>query len=408
MSYIDIFGGSAVVPTNVEFELLTLTAATTTLSWPDLATDGTPVAARIVEITTALSGAVVKLPDARDVSVGQDILMKNIGANTVSVQVNTGGSLLTLASGEIKYVYLTSNATQGGTWSIVAFGASVGSLDASALAGLGLLAIGSTLNSSLPVIATSLSLTAQLSDRARIYTFTGGAATVTLQSSATYGTGFFFGVSNTGSGAVTIQPSGIETIDGAASIAINPGESAFIATNGSNWFTVGRGRSVNFNFTQLVKDVSGNSDVTLTTTEAANKVLKFIGTLTGNINVIVPNVVSQYTVDNQTSGSFTLTVKTAAGAGVIVPQANRNILYSDGTNVLAAVTVSVAITSFADGSAAAPPITFTSNTSLGLYRAANNVLGITADGVTQMLISPTDIVSDSLDKKSIAFAIALN
>lgn len=43
-------------------------------------------------------------------------------------------------------------------------------------------------------------------------------------------------------------------------------------------------------------------------------------------------------IDNQTTGSFTLTVKTtsATSTGVVVPQSNCLIVYSDGTNVIKA------------------------------------------------------------------------
>jgi hypothetical protein len=63
-------------------------------------------------------------------------------------------------------------------------------------------------------------------------------------------------------------------------------------------------------------------------------VLEFTGALTGNINVIVTTTVNVYYVFNNTSGSYTLTVKTAAGTGVAVTQGNRTILECDGTNVV--------------------------------------------------------------------------
>ena len=65
----------------------------------------------------------------------------------------------------------------------------------------------------------------------------------------------------------------------------------------------------------LTKSVAGNSDVTLTASEGGNGVLRFTGALTGHVAVNVPNA-GKWIVDNQTSGSFTLTIKTAAGSGV--------------------------------------------------------------------------------------------
>jgi hypothetical protein len=83
------------------------------------------------------------------------------------------------------------------------------------------------------------------------------------------------------------------------------------------------------------KSVS-TADVTLTTTEARNKILEFTGTLTGNRNVIVPTLPRTYLVYNGTSGAFSLTVKTASGTGVAITQGNRVWIYCDGTNVVAA------------------------------------------------------------------------
>jgi hypothetical protein len=85
---------------------------------------------------------------------------------------------------------------------------------------------------------------------------------------------------------------------------------------------------------QLSLSVAGNSDVTLTTAQANNAILKFTGLLTGNINVIVPTTIQPYTVTNSTTGAFSLTVKTAAGTGVTVAQGVSVYVLSDGTNVV--------------------------------------------------------------------------
>jgi hypothetical protein len=84
----------------------------------------------------------------------------------------------------------------------------------------------------------------------------------------------------------------------------------------------------------LSKDCAGSSDVTLTDSESSNRVQEYTGALTGNINVIVPNDKRRYYVFNNTSGAFTLTVKTSGGTGIAVGQSNRAILYCDGTNVV--------------------------------------------------------------------------
>lgn len=86
---------------------------------------------------------------------------------------------------------------------------------------------------------------------------------------------------------------------------------------------------------RLSKSVAGGADVTLTTTEARNAILEFTGILTGNINVLVPTKNRKYVVYNNTSGAYTLTVKTSAGTGIAVTQGQRVWLYCDATNVVA-------------------------------------------------------------------------
>lgn len=88
---------------------------------------------------------------------------------------------------------------------------------------------------------------------------------------------------------------------------------------------------------RLSKSVAGSSNVTLTTTEARNAILEFTGLLTGSINVIVPTKAKLYVIYNNTTGSFTLTVKTSGGSGVAVTQGTRSILYCDATNVVSVV-----------------------------------------------------------------------
>lgn len=83
---------------------------------------------------------------------------------------------------------------------------------------------------------------------------------------------------------------------------------------------------------RLVKSVAGGVDVTLTAAEAANQFLELTGTLTANINLIVPAAARLFVFRNATTGAFTLTVKTATGTGVTVIQSGRMFIECDGTN----------------------------------------------------------------------------
>ena len=89
----------------------------------------------------------------------------------------------------------------------------------------------------------------------------------------------------------------------------------------------------------LEKDVSGGTDVTLTSTakavsEERYAIHVFTGTLTGNINIIVSTAEQVYRVFNNTSGAYTLTMKTSAGTGITIPQGEKMAMYCDGTNVV--------------------------------------------------------------------------
>jgi len=77
------------------------------------------------------------------------------------------------------------------------------------------------------------------------------------------------------------------------------------------------------------------ADVTLTDDQARNAIITLTGTLTGNRNLIAPARTKIYAVYNNTSGAFTVTVKTSGGTGVVVPQKGRAVVYCDGTNVVA-------------------------------------------------------------------------
>ena len=122
---------------------------------------------------------------------------------------------------------------------------------------------------------------------------------------------------------------------------IAPTESCIIFSDGTAYYTIGFGQNVSFAFDYTSIALPASGTYTLSTAEQNRISYKFTGTLSGNIEVIVPPTVQQYWVDNSTSGAFSMTVKTAAGSGYAVPQNSRAILYCDGTNVVNAATAGI-------------------------------------------------------------------
>lgn len=88
------------------------------------------------------------------------------------------------------------------------------------------------------VLARSSNTIVGVGDFGRVLNCTS-TFTQTLTAAATLGDGFYFGIRNNGSGTITIDPNGAETIDGQASINLEPGQSCFIFCNGSGFITVG-------------------------------------------------------------------------------------------------------------------------------------------------------------------------
>lgn len=76
-------------------------------------------------------------------------------------------------------------------------------------------------------------------DRGKVISCTG-TWSLSLTASATLGNGFMISVVNTGSGVITIDPSGAELIDGASTLGIPAGSSAVLVCTGAAWITVGR------------------------------------------------------------------------------------------------------------------------------------------------------------------------
>lgn len=397
MSYTSPFTGDVVQPTDVSYESITLTA-NLQLVWPingNLSTD-TP-AARIMDVSASSGGLELRMPAANQVSVGQDALIKNTGANTFTVKTYGGaGTIVSIASGEAKYIYLTNNSTTTGTWSNFEFGAGTSSADAATLAGYGLLANGLTLNQSHPVESIVASQSFSNTDRAKTYVWSGGVTTVTLPSAATVGNNWFMLIKNNGTGTLTLDAPGSQTIDGKLTKAFQPSESAFIVSTGTEFVTIGYGVSTLFEFGILTKTVTTGT-YTLTANEASNVIQIYNGTLSSNVTVILPPVVNLYVISNQCTapGGETLTISTGVVGAIdaTVPVGGQATLFCDGTNFLNANTTQAGGTSISlvNGSAASPSLNFGSETNTGVYRPGAGRFGITILGTQRFDLSATGL-----------------
>ena len=216
-------------------------------------------------------------------------------------------------------------------------------------------------------------------DRAGLDVWTSGAGSLTLPSAATVGTNWFVTIRNGGTGVLTINPSGSDLIDGNASQQLQLTESLTAVSNGTGWNTFGLGRSNSFAYTQLAVTVTGGT-LTLSSVQAANTIQIYSGVLTSNQIVVVPSTVQLYTITNNTTGSFTFTVKTAVSGGttLTLAQGASYVIICDGTNVYnAASGASSTITSLTvgNGSLGIPSIKFSGDINSGFYLPSTGTVG---------------------------------
>lgn len=341
--YTDVFGGANIYPSEISYSAVAL-SVDITLSWPEETSTNENLATRIMDVTPSTSGLSITLPDASKTGTGNTILFNNRGAQTFTVRDSTGVQVVTVAAGTLWQVYLANNSTAAGTWRSLQYGAATSVANASALAGTGIVAVGALLSQSVPVTSFNSNYTATSADRAKLFNWTGAGGTLTLPAPTTAGNNWFMYLRNSGSGAINADAPGTTQIDGNSYLAFQPGESAIIASDGSDFYTVGFGQSATFAFDYTVIDISGTGVYTLTGTELNRVSYRFTGTLTGNRTVVVPATVQQYWVDNQTTGSYTLDIDPAGGGtGFTVSQGERVILYCDGTDVLNAATQGISV-----------------------------------------------------------------
>ena len=165
------------------------------------------------------------------------------------------------------------------------------------------------------------------------------------------------------------------------------------------------GQTTNNNFTNVFEDsivgragvAFSDADVTITALAAnTNQTYRYLylnctGTNSAARNLIVPTINKTYVVENNTTGGYAITVKTAAGTGISVPNGYKVSLYVDGTNVTQAATYTPVA---AMGSATlTTPLPVASGgtgvtTSTG---SGNNVLSTSPTLVTPVLGTPTSV-----------------
>jgi hypothetical protein len=396
-TYNSPFSGDVVQPTDVSYASYNFaTSLSIGLWWPiNGVPDGLSIAARIMDLIPPAASCSIVMPPANQASVGQDALFNNEGAFSVTIFDYNSNTIATVPAGKSVYIYITNNATTSGVWGVIDFGTTTSATTASALAGYGLLAISNTLNQSHPSLALANGYTFLSQDRAKTAIWGGGSGSVTLNDAITIGDNWFILLKNNGTGTLTVNCSGINTLDLQPNKTFQPNESAVIVCNGSNYVTVGYGTSNTFLFTALTKAVTTGTYV-LTTSEAQSIIQEFVGTQTGNVTVVYPPVVALYVISNQTvSGgySFTVTTGIAGSAVATIPSGQQASLICDGVSFFNANTVQAGATAvtLANGTVSNPSLGFAVEPTTGIYRVGTGAFGVAVLGVNRLTVNTSGI-----------------
>lgn len=389
-TYTSPFTGNAIQPTDVSYEAIAL-SGTVQLYWPQYVNDaGQQVSARIIDVVSA-AGGILKLPNAQQASVGEDILIRNQGANAFTVSRTDGTGSFTVPVGQSYYTYLTDNTTNAGVWQTVAFGVGTSYADAATLAGNSTAAILGKLETTIVTNEYSSSITFTDASRGSCFVWTGGAGSTTLPAVSSLSEGWYVLVRNNGTGALTINTASAgSTIDGLVNLTLPLGDSCFICVNQDpakqDFFTVGRSRPNSLTFSSATYDVDVVAGATLsliTNTPIIQRYTALSGTRTTSLLVQLPAVTQVYYLLNDTNQSgynVTFQVQGSAQPPYSLPTSTQVIVLSDGTNLYPLIQTNIGQYLANRGSAASPAFTFTLDPVTGMYSPNNGQLGFSVAG----------------------------
>jgi len=154
----------------------------------------------------------------------------------------------------------------------------------------------------------------------------------------------------------------------------------------------------------LLTKALADADATLTATEALTAIyLRVTGTLTAARTITVPANRKPLMVENATTGSFAVTIKTPSGAGVTINAGLRKILYCDGTDMVLVSEANVNAPYDVGGSLSGQPAAGATVLRYPLPRPVRFQAGLpNSKGVVGT--APTATVSFSLKKNGTQFA----
>jgi len=241
-------GENSIQPANVSYVSYLNQAVNLILDWPFSFKTSANVTASMIEISTTNGSINVVLPYANQCSVGQMMIIRNVGSHSFVVR-NALNELIVIVEpqpsdpdqnvGNTKYIYLVDNTTVGGVWHYINYGTGTSSVIAGDLAGPGLQAENDKLETTKLTFPLSTPYTITDADRAKVYEC-DAAITITLPATAP-DNGFYVDIVNvsTSNTLVTVNPNGNDINGSSSNRVLTPGQAITLISNGSDW--IGQG-----------------------------------------------------------------------------------------------------------------------------------------------------------------------
>jgi hypothetical protein len=305
------------------------------------------------------------MPDATTLATGVAFLFNNRATGTLTIQDYATGAIGTITAGGAAAVFLTSNATVGGTWDLhaylpegVTFGTNAFNLGTAIVSG------GTWQGGTIQPAYGGTGLTT--------FTAANNALFSTSASALTAGT---LPILAGGTGATT--DSGARTNLGLGTIATQNANAVAITGGSINGTTIGASTASTGAFTTLL--------ATGVTTVQAGTVSDPAITTTGDTNtgIFFP---AADTIAFTEGGNEAMRITSASfvGIGTTNPAAALDVSGNIFTNGYLRAT--------ADGTAASPSIQPGNDADTGFYRPGANIIGFTTAGVDRMQIDASGLV----------------